>query len=136
MPESHGSAPEGRAASALFAALVGLSVTVWPTAPVLRQVTVVPFGIVSVLGSNLSALVMFTVEATALATATPEVVPVVRVVAGSDVRARDGSDGAQAIYHRWLAGCAGSLRSLLQTLIEKAGLAFPRLSYPWASYWY
>jgi hypothetical protein len=38
---------------------------------------------------------MFTVEAAALAT--PEVVPVVRVVAGSDVLAPDGSDGAQAI---------------------------------------
>ena len=94
MPESHSSAPEGRAASALFAALAGSSVTVCPTALVLRQVTVVPFGTVSVLGSNLSALVMFTVEAAALAT--PEVVPVVRVVAGWDVRAPDGSDGAQA----------------------------------------
>ena len=94
LPESHGSAPEGRAASALFAALPGSSVTVCPTALVLRQVTVVPFGTVSVLGSNLSALVMFTVEAAALAT--PDVVLVVRVVAGSDVLAPDGSDGAQA----------------------------------------
>ena len=94
MPESHGSTPDGRAASALFAALAGSSVTVCPTALVLRHVTVVPLGILSVLGSNLSVLVMFTVGAAALAT--PEVVPVVRVVAGSDVLAPDGSDGAQA----------------------------------------
>src|SRR5689334_2844376 len=94
LPESHASTPDGRAASALFAASVASSVTVCPTALVLRQVTVVPFGIVSVLGSNLSALVMFTVEATALAIR--EVVPVVGVAAGSEFGAPIALDGAQA----------------------------------------
>jgi hypothetical protein len=94
LPESHCSTPEGRVASALFAALEGSSVTVCPTALVLRQVTVVPFGTVSVLGSNLSELVMLIVKAAALAT--PEVAPVVRVAAGWDVRVPDGLAGAQA----------------------------------------
>ena len=68
--------------------------TVCPTALVLRQVMVVPFGTVSVLGSNLSALVMFTVTAGALAT--PEVVLVLPVVAGSEFGAPIAFDGAQA----------------------------------------
>jgi hypothetical protein len=67
---------------------------VCPTALVLRQVTVAPFGTVSLLGSNLSALVMFTVEAAALTP--PEVVPVVRVAAGSEFGAPIALDGAQA----------------------------------------
>src|SRR5437764_12390697 len=95
LPESHGFTPDGSAASALFAALAGSSVTVCTVALELRQVTVVPFGTVSVPGSNLSATVMFTVETAALAT--PGAVPVVRVAAGSDVCAPDGLDGAQAI---------------------------------------